>query len=75
MKQILVTVTCEAGHSQPLKLDSSFGEDYARSFAGLLDGSSPMYKFPPGPESVIGKCGICGKRVKATVGVSDEEHR
>ncbi len=35
--------------------------------AELLDGSSDMYIYPPGPDSVIGSCGICQSKFKCTV--------
>lgn len=63
-----VTATCESGHSQVTKLDAkAFTKEGAELFAGLLDGTSPAFLYPPGPESVIGKCGICQKPFKCTV--------
>jgi hypothetical protein len=45
-----------------------------QQWAGLMDGTSPMYVYPPDKKSVIGKCGVCGKPFKATVTeVPDEQ--
>ena len=37
----------------------------AEDLAGLMDGSSEMYIYKPGPESTIGKCVNCGAQFKA----------
>ena len=63
-----VTATCENGHTQKLRLDAnSYSKAGAEQWAGLMDGTSPFFLHPPGDESVIGKCGICGKRFKCSV--------
>lgn len=62
-----IRVACEAGHTQTLTLVDSTRE-WADGFAGLLVGTSSMYRYPPvGTDSVIGKCGLCGKQLHATV--------
>jgi len=43
----------------------------AELFAGLLDGTSTMYVYPPGPESVLGKCGTCGAKIRCVVEESE----
>ncbi len=62
-----IEVCCEKGHRQVIKVDSSLGEEWARNLAGLLDGTSPMYVYPPGEDSPIGKCGVCGTPITATI--------
>ncbi len=66
MEQWIVTFTCANGHSEEVKL---VGEDerYARIWAGLLDGSSELYQHPPGPDSPLCKCGICGATLTSSV--------
>ena len=72
---IRVIATCEAGHTETLKLDKSLGVQYAATFAGLLDGTSEMYIYKPGPESTIGKCAfpvdgkMCGQRFRCQLEV------
>lgn len=58
---------CHNNHHQTLKVELSLGIEYARNLAGLLDGTSPMYLVPPGESSLLGKCGICGSSITATV--------
>lgn len=62
-----IEATCANGHSQVLQVSADLGGDYAFVLAGLLDGTSELYRFPPGPESVISKCGICGATVACEV--------
>lgn len=63
----LIHFICAGGHQQNLRIDKSLGKDYAINLAQLMDGSSPLYVHPPDEKSMIGKCGICGKKVTATV--------
>lgn len=63
----VITAKCEGGHTQVIKVDGKLGREWAEAQAGLLDGSSSMYIHPPGPESVIGKCGICQKPITCRV--------
>jgi hypothetical protein len=67
--KIKITAVCESSpsHIQKLTIDEKLGKAYAKQLAGLLDGTSPMYLYPPGPESVIGKCGICKAQIKCNV--------
>lgn len=39
--------------------------EWAENYAGILDGTSPYYVYPPGPDSVIGQCQECGGRFAA----------
>ncbi len=61
-----VTFTCKAGHSQTIEY-IGLTREFAETQAKLIDGSSPLYKFPPGPDSIIGKCGICKAQLTSTV--------
>lgn len=65
-----INIRCANGHEQQLKIqkpDKRDEEALARNLAGLLDGSSLLYLYPPGEGSPIGKCGICQAQIKATV--------
>lgn len=67
MQPTVVTIICESGHSQTIKVEG-MSREWAEQWAGLIDGTSTFYVHSPiGTESVIGKCGICGKQIKATV--------
>ncbi len=57
---------CTEGHRQVIEFHHMPAEQ-ALFTARLMDGTSPAYKFPPGPESTIGKCGICGKQISSRV--------
>lgn len=61
-----VTMTCGNGHVQQV-VYSGVARAFVEGVAGLMDGTSPMYVHPPGPDSVIGKCGICRAWLKAKV--------
>jgi hypothetical protein len=63
---VCIEATCEKGHRQLLQIEGQ-GREWALTLAGLLDGSSEMYRFPPGPESPIGKCGVCGSQISCEV--------
>ena len=67
-----IVATCENGHSQALVVEVPDAE-FARGLAGLLDGTSVKYKFPPAndPESPIGKCHWPGCRRPFTCTVED----
>lgn len=67
MDMYRIDAECQNGHRQKLYVDVRFGEVYAATLAGLLDGSSPLYVYPPGQESKIAKCGICGTAIKCTL--------
>lgn len=66
---IIVTATCEENHCQTISVGKSLGMDWAKAWAGLMDGTSPMYQKSPigDPITSIGKCGICGKQFTCTV--------
>jgi hypothetical protein len=57
-----IVATCENGHIGETFYDG-LERQQVEVQAGLLDGTSPFYMFPPrlyAPEStLIGKCGIC----------------
>ncbi len=73
-----LTCDCEAGHVQTLRISKEMSREWVEQLAGLLDGTSPLYVFPPGSDSPIGKCcytlgvkeseySTCGKPFKAVV--------
>ena len=64
---VLIEATCANGHRQVLQIAGELGLEYARGLAGLLDGTSDLYRFPPDEKSVIGKCGICGSQIECVV--------
>ena len=70
MKEFRITIRCAAfpkTHAKILRLSFDLGRQYADTLAGLLDGSSPFYIYPPGPNSPIGKCDVCQGSLTATV--------
>jgi len=70
MKEFRITVRCELlpdVHAKILRIEHALGRELADLLAGLLDGTSPHYIHPPGPGSPIGKCGVCGSKITATV--------
>jgi hypothetical protein len=62
-----ILAVCEGGHSQTIRIDEGLGCWFAEVQAGLLDGTSEIYVYPAGTDSVIGKCGICGSEFRCTV--------
>lgn len=65
--RIRAQCTKDEDHAKILRFKASVGREYVETLAGLLDGSSPFYIFPPGDLSPIGKCGICGAPIKCSV--------
>jgi hypothetical protein len=61
-----VQAVCESGHRQSFTIEN-MSPEWVEMWAGLMDGTSPLYVHPPDEKSVIGKCGICGKPFKASV--------
>lgn len=59
-----ITAVCESNHTQDLHTEG-LDRKWAEVQAGLLDGS--LLAVPPGPDSIIGKCGICNTPIKCTV--------
>ncbi len=57
---------CANGHRDLLTIEG-VSREWVEVYCGIVDGTSPLYKHPPGPESSIGKCGICGVPFKARV--------
>jgi len=65
-------VKCENGHSQTIRyvgLEKTFVEE----LGALIDGSSRFYRYPPGPDSPIGKCGLCKGGVASRIVASYPE--
>lgn len=68
MDTYYVLLECSNGHEQVLTFQG-VERTWVEGFAGLVDGTSPLYQTPPGPGSTIGKCSHpgCGKQIKAMV--------
>lgn len=60
MDRYVVEAECQNGHKQQITYEG-LPLAWVEMQMGLLDGSSPLYKSPPGPDSVIGKCAQCGR--------------
>jgi hypothetical protein len=72
-----ILATCENGHEQRL-LTPDRTVRSARRLAGIMDGTSPFYAFPPRTHPIqggkVGKCGICDAWISCTLfGYEDEE--
>ncbi len=63
-----VTAKCENGHEQFVTYYDMTREQ-VEVIIGLVDGTSPLYIYPPGENSVIGKCAYpnCGKPFKCSI--------
>jgi hypothetical protein len=68
--EISVTAKCESGHEQPVGVQW-MSLEAARTWAGLMDGTSPFYVRSPigDPDTLIGRCGICRGQITCTVAV------
>jgi hypothetical protein len=64
-----VTARCgDCGGSNTIRMPQrSFSRAYVDTFAGLLDGSSPLYVVPVPATSPIGMCAVCRGRLSCTV--------
>lgn len=70
MKEIRVTIRCVKSptqHAKVVRVKAKLGKRKAQELADLLDGSSLAYVHPPGPQSPIGRCCVCGGEVEAEV--------
>lgn len=70
MREIRIMVRCVShpmAHAKVVRVRSRLGKRKAEELAELLDGSSLAYVHPPGPQSPIGHCCVCGGEVEATV--------
>jgi hypothetical protein len=65
-----ILARCEQGHEQRL-CTPDMDEHEAAALAGLLDGTSTAYVYPPRDyplaESVIAKCGTCQSWITCTL--------
>lgn len=74
MTNLIVECKCKAGHVTRL-IYQDMSRDFVEGVCGLLDGTSPMYLFPPCEDSSIGKCAwsepgsleVCGEPFKASI--------
>lgn len=64
-----INLTCPKCGTQVIHTPKDYTREMAVDFAGLLDGSSPMFvKNPIGdPNTSIGKCATCGSQVHASL--------
>ena len=62
MKIIQIILRCkkDRDHAKIFRLDANVGMGLAETLAALLDGSSHLYIYPPGDQSPIGLCAVCG---------------
>jgi hypothetical protein len=69
MNEIRIVIRCQKDddHAKVLRFDPHLGFEWVWTLAGLLDGTSPFYIYPPGEGSPIGKCAICGAPYTCTV--------
>lgn len=69
---LVVVVKCQnlrCGETQKIEMGQKMTREEVETFAGLLDGRSPMYLLSPRQEtrSMIGRCVRCGDNFNATV--------
>lgn len=59
--EILVVARCEAGHVQEFRV-RGMSLEWAQQWAGLMDGTSPLYVSAPGESEIttIGRCSSLG---------------
>lgn len=62
-----VTIRCTENKDHAKILQMNLPLAMVEDFAGLMDGTSPMFIYPPGPGSPIGKCGICRGQLMSTI--------
>jgi hypothetical protein len=69
VKELRITVRClaQATHTKVLRVKARLGRRRAEELAELLDGTSLAYVHPPGPQSPIGRCCVCGGECEAEV--------
>ncbi|HEX5426660.1 MAG TPA: hypothetical protein VFW94_24320 [Candidatus Acidoferrales bacterium] len=68
-----IMVRCESGHSQYIEVENLLGIEWARETAAVLDGTSSLFlRAPIGDDSMVGRCGICGKQIACRVKESEE---
>jgi hypothetical protein len=63
---LIIKLRCARDHEQIIRF-RNVDRTFAERLAGILDGTSPLYIYPPGPESTIAKCGLCLDNITATV--------
>ena len=70
MKELRITVRCLTSpiqHAKVIRVKARLGRRKAEELAELLDGTSLAYIHPPGQQSPIGRCCVCGSECEATV--------
>ena len=69
MKSYELVIRCQAQpqkHAKVIRIGDT-NKDYVETLAGLLDGTSHLYLYKPGPDSPIGKCATCGGALRSEV--------
>lgn len=66
MKEFEITFRCANGHEQVV-LTRGVDRRFVEMQAALLTGDPAIYKYPPGPESQIGHCGICQGKLETRI--------
>jgi hypothetical protein len=65
-----ILARCREGHTQTIEYQG-IPRRFVENQAGLMDGSSELFKFRPmpgrGEPGTIGKCGICGSQITCQV--------
>jgi hypothetical protein len=70
MKELRITVRCLLNpiqHAKVVRVKARLGRRRAEELAELLDGTSLAYVHPPGPQSPVGRCVVCGGECEAEV--------
>ncbi len=67
MSKFKLTATCAQGHTQTISYGPGFTKEMVQMQAGLFDGTSEWYVFPPQDDSALCQCGICGAKIKCQV--------
>jgi hypothetical protein len=72
MKELRITVHCigSVAHSKVVRVKARLGRRRAEELAELLDGTSLAYVHPPGANSPIGRCCVCGSECEAEVSLA-----
>jgi hypothetical protein len=72
-----ILIRCENGHDQIIRAEGP--REYVENLAKLMDGTHPMYRFPPRQYptsgSSIGRCGMpdCGAWISCSVSAEPPE--
>jgi hypothetical protein len=65
--RIIVRCQRDKDHAKVLTLHRTAKMEWAETLIALLEGTSPMYFYPPGEKASIGQCAACGGKLKCEV--------